>query len=91
MTTKRPKREFTEEFKQQMVQLFNSGKPRSEIAREYDLTPSALNNWIKRINATGSSKEVDNRTPEENELLKLRKENQRLLMENDISRQQVYL
>ena len=87
MTTKRPKREFTEEFKQQMVQLFNSGKPRSEIAREYDLTPSALNNWIKRINSTGSSKEADNRTPEENELLKLRKENQRLRMENDILKQ----
>ena len=87
MTTKRPKREFTEEFKQQMVQLFNSGKPRSEITREYDLTPSALNNWIKRINATGSSKEADNRTPEENELIKLRKENQRLLMENDILKQ----
>lgn len=87
MTTKRPKREFTEEFKQQMVQLFNSGKPRSEIAREYDLTPSALNNWIKRINATGSSKGADNRTPEENELLKLRTENRRLLMENDILKQ----
>lgn len=87
MTTKKSKREFTEEFKQQMVPLFNSGKPRSEIAREYDHTPSALNNWIKRINTTGSSKDADNRTPEENELLKLRKENQRLLMENDILKQ----
>lgn len=70
-----------------MVQLFNSGKPRSEIAREYDFTPSALNNWIKRINATGSSKEADNRTPEENELIKLRKENQRLWIENHILKQ----
>lgn len=85
--TKRPKREFTEEFKNQMVQLFNSGKPRVEIAREYDLTPSALNNWIRRINDTGSSKEADNRTPEEKELIRLRKENQRLLMENDILKQ----
>ena len=87
MTNKRPKREFTEEFKQQMVKLYNSGKPRAEIAREYDLTPSALNRWIQRINSTGSTKEADNRTPEETELLKLRKENQRLLMENDILKQ----
>lgn len=87
MTNKRPKREFTEDFKIQMVKLFNSGKSRAEIAREYDLTPSALNNWIRRINATGSSKEADNRTPEENELLKLRKENQQLKMENDILKQ----
>ena len=87
MTEKRPKRTFTEQFKQQMVQLHNSGKPRSEIIKEYDLTPSSLDNWIRRINATGSAKECDNRTPEEIELLKLRKENQRLIMENDILKQ----
>ena len=87
MTEKRPKRTFTEQFKQQMVQLHNSGKPRSEIIKEYDWTPSSLDNWIRRINATGSAKECDNRTPEEIELLKLRKENQRLKMENDILKQ----
>lgn len=38
----------------------------------------------RRINATGSAKESDNRSPEAAELLKLRKENQRLKMENDI-------
>ena len=87
MTEKRPKRTFTEQFKQQMVQLHNSGKPRSEIIKEYDLTPSSLDNWVRRINATGSARECDNRTPEEVELLKLRKENQRLKMENDILKQ----
>ena len=87
MTERRPKRDFTDEFKNQMVKLYNSGKPKAEIVREYDLTPSALNNWIKRINATGSPKEADNRTPEENELIKLRKINQQLLMENDILKQ----
>lgn len=87
MTEKRERREFTEEFKHQMVQLYNSGKPRAEIAREYDLTPSALNRWIERINATGSTKEADNRTPEQQEVLRLRKQNQQLLMENDILKQ----
>ena len=87
MTERRERREFTEEFKRQMVQLYNSGKPRAEIAREYDLTPSALNRWIERINATGSTKEADNRTPEQQELLRLRKQNQQLLMENDILKQ----
>ena len=87
MTKKRERREFTEEFKRQMVQLYNSVKPRAEIAREYDLTPSALNRWIECINATGSAKEADNRTPEQQELLRLRKQNQQLLMENDILKQ----
>ena len=87
MTNKREKREFTNQFKNQMVQLYNSGKSRSEIAREYDLTLSALNNWIRRINSTGSTKECDNRSPEATELIQLRKENQKLKMENDILKQ----
>ena len=34
MTRKRrERRNFTDEFKKQMVQLYNSGKPRSEIVR----------------------------------------------------------
>ena len=36
---------------------------------------------------SGSFKAEGNRTPEENELIKLRKENQRLKMENDILKQ----
>lgn len=39
---------FTTEFKLPMVQLAVSGKPRTEIVREYDLTASALDNWIKK-------------------------------------------
>lgn len=39
------------------------------------------------VNATGSTKEADNRTPEQQELLRLRKQNQQLLMENDILKQ----
>ena len=87
MTERRSQRTFTEQFKYQMIQLYNSGKPRSEIIKEYDLTPSAFDKWLNRINATGSTKEADNRTPEELELIKLRKENQKLKMENDILKQ----
>ena len=87
MTEKREKRVYTEEFKQQLVQLYNNGKPKSEIIREYDLTPSAFGNWISRINATGTSGEADKRTPEQEELVKLRKENQQLKMEVDILKQ----
>lgn len=87
MTEKRARRTFSEEQKKQLVELFNHGKPRSEIIREYDLTGSAFDRWVKRINATGSSHEKDNRTIEEKELIKLRKENQQLRMENDVLKQ----
>jgi transposase len=84
---KRERRTFTPEFKVQMVKLYENGKPRKDIINEYDLTPSALDKWVKQSQTSGSFKEKDNRTPEEAELIKLRKENQRLLMENDILKQ----
>lgn len=85
--TKKERRTFTTQFKHQMVQLYQNGKPRSEIIREYDLTPSAFDKWVKQHQNSGSFREKDNRSPEEQELIKLRKENQRLLMENDILKQ----
>ncbi|MBB6735342.1 transposase, partial [Cohnella sp. CBP 2801] len=82
-----PRRTFTDEFKKQMVQLFENGKSRSSIVKEYGLTASALDRWISQSQQTGSFSAKDNRTPEENELLSLRKEVQRLRMENDILKQ----
>lgn len=85
--TKRERRSFSKDFKEQVVQLHLAGKPRADIVREYDLTPSALDRWIHQHQSTGSFQEKDNRTPEETELIKLRNENQRLMMENDILKQ----
>lgn len=85
--SKQQRRTFTSEFKKQMVQLYENGKSRAAIVEEYDLTASALDRWIKQARNTGSFKEKDNRSAEENELIALRKENQRLLMENDILKQ----
>lgn len=42
---KRERRTFTEDFKRQIVQLYQNGKSRKEIIREYDLTPSSLDKW----------------------------------------------
>ncbi|OMF02630.1 transposase [Paenibacillus sp. FSL H7-0331] len=81
------RRTFTDEFKSQMVQLYESGKTRANIAREYDLSATALDRWIKQSQTSGSFSEKANRTPEENELLALRKEIQQLKMENDILKQ----
>ncbi|MEG0473805.1 MAG: IS3 family transposase [Solibacillus sp.] len=83
----RQRRTFTPEFKLQLVKLYENGKSRADIAREYDLTPSALDRWIKNHQETGSFAAKDNRSEEETELDRLRKENQRLLMENDILKQ----
>jgi transposase len=84
---KKQRRTFTTEFKKQMVQLYENGKTRAAIVEEYDLTASALDRWINQAQTTGSFKEKDNRSLEEEELIALRKENQRLKMEVDILKQ----
>ena len=84
---KQQRRTFTPEFKKQMVGLYENGKSRAAIVEEYDLTASALDRWIKQAQTTGSFKEKDNRSSEENELIALRKEIQRLKMENDMLKQ----
>jgi transposase len=84
---KRVARKYTDEFKRQMVNLYASGKPSGEIIREYELTPSTFHKWVKQFNQSGSFKESDNQTPEQKELIILRKQNKQLLMENDILKQ----
>ena len=39
--TRREKRSFTNEFKKQMVMLYQNGKKRADIVAQYDLTKSA--------------------------------------------------
>lgn len=70
-----------------IVNLYLAGKPRVEIIREYELTASAFDKWVKQSKTSGSFKEKDNLTPEQKELLELRKRNQQLEMENDILKQ----
>ena len=77
----RERRNYTDEFNQKIVELYNGGKSRAELVCEYDLTPSSLSLWIKKYNNTGSFHVEDNRSDEEKELIRLRKENQRLKME----------
>ena len=77
---RRERRTFIPEFKLQLVKLYESDNPRADIAREYDITPSALDYWIKNQHETGSFKAEDNRSTEESELLQLRKEVKQLRM-----------
>ena len=87
MRDPRHPRHFTDEFKRQIVDLYNAGKPKREAMDEYDLGKSTVERWIKSINATGSPRAADNRTPEQNRILELGRENRRLRMEVDVLKQ----
>lgn len=70
-----------------MVDLHMVGKPRTEIIREYDLTASCFNRWVKQFNDTGSFNHQDNLSDIEKENIRLKKELQQAKMENDILKQ----
>jgi transposase len=43
--------------------------------------------WVRQYQTSGAFTEKENRTHEQEELIRLRKENQKLAMENDILKQ----
>jgi len=75
---------YTDQFKKQIVNLYNNGKPLSEIIKKYGMTRASVYNWINIYNSTGSFKPEDNTSDEQKELDRLQKENAQLKMENDI-------
>ena len=77
-------RKFSEEFKRQIVQLHDNGKPVGEIEREYDLAHSTVHRWIRAIHENGSTRAADNRTPEQERILELERENKQLRMEVEV-------
>ncbi len=81
---KRP-RHYDEAFKRQIVRLYENGEPAREIKDEYDISHSTLRRWVQGLRDSGSTRATDNRTPERNEPVELRKRNRQLEMEVDVS------
>lgn len=67
-------RHFSDDFKHQIVEPCNNGKPMREILAEYDLVRSTVRRWINCINSSGSPRAADNRTPVQQHILDLEKE-----------------
>ena len=83
--SRRARRRFTDEFKQQAVRLvLDEGKGVTAVARELDLVPSALGQWVKQAQADRSKGRTGLTTAEREELARLRKENRILQEERDI-------
>lgn len=84
-TSRRPRRRFTDEFKQQAVRLvLDEGKGVTAVARELDLVPSALGQWVKQLQADRTKGRTGLTTAEREELARLRKENRILQEEREI-------
>jgi len=83
---KRKRRRFTPEFKAETVRLVREGsRSIGEVARDLDLTDSALMEWVKRAQIDAGERGGEGLTTKEREeLRKLRRENRQLRMEREI-------
>ena len=72
---RRVRRQFTEEFKAGAVRLvIEEGKSVGAVARELDLTPSALGGWVRAGQAERTNGKSGLMKEEREELVRLRKE-----------------
>jgi transposase len=82
---RRERRRFTEEFKAGAVRLvLDENRTVGAVARELDLTPSALSGWVRQAMADRSKGKTGLTTAEREELSRLRKENRELKMDREI-------
>jgi transposase len=82
---KRVRRSFTDDFKAGAVRLvLDEGKTVSQVARDLDLTVSALRVWVERARADRSKGKTGLTSEERAELARLRKEVRELRMEREI-------
>ncbi len=88
MGAKRKRRHFTPEYKADVVRLAQtSGKTAGQIARELDLTETAVREWIKQADIdAGTAPNGALTTAEREELARLRREVRTLQMEREILR-----
>jgi transposase len=82
---RRPRRQFDDDFKAQTVRLvLDEGKTVGTVARDLDLTETALRDWVKRARADRTHGRTGLTTAEREELARLRKENRILREEREI-------
>ena len=82
---RRPRRSFSEEFKEGAVKLILDEKKKiPDTARNLDLSESVLRNWVKYAAADRSDGKTGLTTEERAELVQLRREVRELRMERDI-------
>ncbi|OEF96892.1 transposase [Vulcanibacillus modesticaldus] len=73
-------KKYTEDFKQTIVELYNSGTPVKKLSSEYGVSEVTIYKWIRSYTPVGEGK--DSLTPKEIE--KIQKENLRLKQEIEI-------
>jgi transposase len=85
---------YTDDFKKMIVEVYETGKPIKEICEEYGVTYPSASSWIQKVHPKEkistkplikeSRKQKDSSKDEKDEIMRLKKENERIALENEI-------
>lgn len=83
---KQEHKSYDEDFKKTIVNLYEAGKRKSELTREYGVSYANVDNWIKKYGTiVTSTGEVTNN----DEIIKLKKKLHEAQLENEILKKAV--
>ena len=75
---------YSEEFKQQMVQLVRSGRTPEDLAKDFEPAAQTIRTWVMQADLDEGLRADGLTSDEREELNRLRRENRRLQEEKDI-------
>ena len=80
----KPQRPYPPEYRHKIIELVRSGRTIADVAREFELSDQTLRNWLKQDDVNAGRREDGLTTTERDELTRLRRENKRLQVEQEI-------
>ena len=83
---KQEHKSYDENYKKTIVNLYESGKRKSDLTREYGISYTNINNWIKKY---GTIKTSNGEVTTNDEIIKLKKKNLELEQEVEILKKAV--
>ncbi len=81
---KKHPRTFPPEFRQTILELVQNGRGIDDLAREFEVSAQTIRNWVKQYELDAVKRRDGLTSDERAELSKLRRENKRLTVENEI-------
>ena len=75
---------YPPEYRERILALIRSGKSIVEVGRSFEVTEQTIGNWVAQDERDRGERKDGLSSPERDELNKLRRENKRLKLEQEI-------
>jgi transposase len=77
-------RPYPPEFRRRILDLVRSGRSPESLEKEFGMSAQTVRNWVRQTDLDAGRRTDGLTTQEREELVRLRRENRRLLQERDI-------